>query len=485
MADINLIDENTLVDLQNFKKDIEEINQFYHEQSMLKERKVLTEKKEFDFNEPKENKNSSQPSIDLNDSHESKKLNQKEEQTIKKEIYDSLKMKMPIIKKQYFDKFLRTELTSRQIKLIDFSFLDYKSLKETILITGTYPENARKYIWRFLLSLPNNIEKFKLLAGKGIHPLFENLDKIYQVSDRKYLIRLQQICSLLAYWNNGVGNVYFLTNIVYPFIKSFSADDIFIFETLMALFTSVFKYWFEFYPNMPYSHIKFVINIINKESDGLINIFRSAKIFENEIIWRLLTNFFSESFKKDDWVSFVDFIITFNHKPEMILYFSIAFILSNKEELLFCQNNPKKICDILYDIKLPRKMSNLFKSTITLYEKYSSTQTLKYESYVPFPENEYPTIEKFPLDILATTNEIKEELKYGELDIEKALATHDYKKKILEKKYSELLQKEREIEYCYNDMIEAEKKKNEILQWELGILTHQRSSALKDIDNIK
>ena len=110
---------------------------------------------------------------------------------------------------------------------------------------------------------------------------------------------------------------------------------------------------------------------------------------------------------------------------------------------------------------------------------------MKYESYVPFPENEYPTIEKFPLDILATTNEIKEELKYGELDIEKALESHEYKKKILEKKYRELLQKEREIEYCYNDMIEAEKKKNEILQWELGILTHQRSSALKDIDNIK
>ena len=32
MADIHLIDENTLADLQILKKDIEEINQFYHEQ---------------------------------------------------------------------------------------------------------------------------------------------------------------------------------------------------------------------------------------------------------------------------------------------------------------------------------------------------------------------------------------------------------------------------------------------------------------------
>ena len=84
MADINLIDDNTLADLQNFKNDIEEINQFYHEQSMFKERKVLTEKKDFEFNEPKENKNSSQPSIDLNDSNESKKMNKKEELNTKK-----------------------------------------------------------------------------------------------------------------------------------------------------------------------------------------------------------------------------------------------------------------------------------------------------------------------------------------------------------------------------------------------------------------
>ena len=169
----------------------------------------------------------------------------------------------------------------------------------------------------------------------------------------------------------------------------------------------------------------------------------------------------------------------------MILYFSIAFILSNKEDLSFCKNNPKKICEILYDIKLPRKMSNLFRNTIHLFEKYSPNQILKYESYIPFPENGYPVIENIPLDLLATTSEIKDELKAGELDIEKAIQSHDAKKKLLEKKYSELLQKEREIEYCYNDMIEAEKKKNEILKWELGILTYQRSNALKELDKIK
>ena len=483
MADIHLIDENTLADLQILKKDIEEINQFYHEQSMLKIQKIPTEKKNFiDMNENKNN--NSQPSIDLNESHESKK-SKEDNKTIKRKIIYSTEMKMPKIKKENFNHFLKTELTPKQIKSMDFSFLNYNQLKDTILIAGTFPENARKYIWRYLLSLPNNIEKFKLIAGKGIHPLFEGLNQIYKVSDRKYLVRIQEICSLIAYWNNGLGNIHFLTNIVYPFIKVFSGDDIFVFETLVALFTSVIRYWFEFYPNLPYSHIKYCIGILNKEHEGLVDIFRSARISENEIIWRLLTNFFSESFKKDDWVSFVDFIITFNHKPEMILYFSIAFILSNKEDLSFCKNNPKKICEILYDIKIPRKMSNLFRNTIHLFEKYSPNQILKYESYIPFPENGYPVIENIPLDLLATTSEIKDELKAGELDIEKAIQSHDAKKKLLEKKYSELLQKEREIEYCYNDMIEAEKKKNEILKWELGILTYQRSNALKELDKIK
>ena len=122
MADIHLIDENTLADLQILKKDIEEINQFYHEQSMLKIQKVPTEKKEF-FDMFENKNNNSQPSIDLNESHESKKSKGDIKATKRKIIY-STEMKMPMIKKEYFNHFLRTELTPKQIKSMDFSFLN-------------------------------------------------------------------------------------------------------------------------------------------------------------------------------------------------------------------------------------------------------------------------------------------------------------------------------------------------------------------------
>ena len=59
----------------------------------------------------------------------------------------------------------------------------------------------------------------------------------------------------------------------------------------------------------------------------------------------------------------------------------------------------------------------------------------------------------------------------------------DYKI-ILEKKYRELCNLEREIEYCRKDILEQEKIKNDILKWELDVITHQRDATIQKIESI-
>ena len=59
----------------------------------------------------------------------------------------------------------------------------------------------------------------------------------------------------------------------------------------------------------------------------------------------------------------------------------------------------------------------------------------------------------------------------------------DYKI-ILENKYRELCNREREIENCRKDILEQEKRKNDILKLELDIINHQRYATIKKIESI-
>ena len=114
------------------------------------------------------------------------------------------------------------------------------------------------------------------------------------------LIRLQKICSLISFWSYDIGKINYLPKIIFPFLKSFPGDDIFVFETVMAVLYFIYKYFFEFYPNFPVTHIKLVEEIIRKETNGIIHkIFSEVNLPLNELIWHMIKFLFSESFKKN------------------------------------------------------------------------------------------------------------------------------------------------------------------------------------------
>ena len=459
-------------DLDLIKNDIQNLNDYYT--------KAFQKSQNIQSNQQK--KEESQNQIQTNN----------EIQNNNAEIYkikDSRKLSSPIINQEYFYSYLKLQTKSKTLSQIKLDSFNYKTLQETLIGCGSYPDAARKYIWRYLLSLPNNTNQFSIFSGKGIHPLYLNLEKNFPISENQMLMRLQKICSLVTYWSYDIGKINYLPKIIFPFLKSFPGDDIFVFETIISLLYSIYKYFFEFYPNFPITHIKLVEEIIKKETNGLIQkIFSEIKIPLNELIWHMIKYFFSESFKKNDWLSLLDFLITYNHRPEMILYFCSAFVILTKNDISSeLKLNQKNFLKLFIDNKQRRDMNKLFNLSLYLYNKYSNKiQEFIYEPYYPQEsKDKYRTI-NLTNNFYDAMEQMKNDIFKGnfDYDIGRQLMMNDDYKIILENKYRELCNREREIEQCRKDILEQEKRKNDILKWELDIIAHQRDATIKKMEAI-
>ena len=458
-------------DLELIKNDIQNLNDYY----------TKAFQKSINIQSNQQQKEESQNQIQTD--------NDKNKNIEIQKIKDSRKLSEPIINPEYFYSYIKSQTKSKFSDKIKLDSFNYKTLQETLIGCGSYPDSARKYIWRYLLSLPNNKNQFFIFSGKGIHPLYSNIEKVFPINENQMLIRLQKICSLISFWSYDIGKINYLPKIIFPFLKCFPGDDIFVFETIMALLYSIYKYFFEFYPNFPLTHIKLIEEIIKKETNGLIQkIFSYINIPLNELIWRMVKLLFSESFKKNDWLSLLDFLITYNHRPEMILYFCSAFFILSKNDISSeLKLNQKNFLKLFIDNKQRREMNKLFNLSLYLYNKYSNTlQEFIYEPYYPqeqkdkyrtinLTNNFYDAIERMKNDIF------KGNFNY---DIGRQLMMNDDYKIILENKYRELCNREREIENCRKDILEQEKRKNDILKWELDIISHQRDNTIQKVEAI-
>ena len=298
------LNNTSLEDLSLIKNDIKNLNDYYSKTFKQSQNNAQKPK------EKEEEEESKQKEPQSPENNNNNNINKKSPP-----IKDSRELSSPIINPEYFYNFIKSETKSKTLSSLKLSSFNYKTLQETFTGCGTYPETARKYIWRYLLSLPNNTNQFMIFSGKGIHPLYLNLEKILPINENQMLIRLQKICSLISFWSPDIGKISYLPKILYPFLKCFPGDDLFVFETVMALLSSVFKYFIEFYPNFPVTHIKLVEEIIKKETNGAIQkIFMELNIPLNELIWRMIKYLFSESLKKSDWLSFIDFLVTFFYR---------------------------------------------------------------------------------------------------------------------------------------------------------------------------
>ena len=389
---------------------------------------------------------------------------------------DSKMLSQPILNTSLYKKALESEFPASSKEKMRMKLLQYNIIKESLDQCSSFPSNMRKYIYQFLFSLPNEKKIFDKYDKMGIHPFFRFLDDIYPLADITQKTNLQKVCSLLAFYSPLIGNIYFLPELVFPFIKCFPNEEHFLFELLIAFFHSIGNFWFEFYPGSPLYHIKLSEKIIEHEDSILCEhiekIYRESDIAElklTEIIWRLIRNLFSESLVKDHWLQMIDFLFAYNHKPEMILYVASSFILSIKSQIL-ASSNSDDLKNILFDTSNYTKLTNIFKKTRELYKKYNKYQIYKYIPYYPIyneGENDYNKIVEnyFPDDYKENVNNIKDEM----MRINKEYDEKDLHLERTDKYYKDLLKKEKEAQRKFLSELNKENMKEYMIKKELDI----------------
>ena len=389
---------------------------------------------------------------------------------------DSKMLSQPILNTSLYKKALESEFPTSSKEKMRMKLLQYNIIKESLDQCSSFPSNMRKYIYQFLFSLPNEKKIYEKYDKMGIHPFYRFLDDIYPLTDITQKSNLQKVCSLLAFYSPLIGNIYFLPELVFPFIKCFPNEEHFLFELLIAFFHSIGNFWFEFYPGSPLYHIKLSEKIIEHEDSILCEhiekIYRESDIAElklTEIIWRLIRNLFSESLVKDHWLQMIDFLFAYNHKPEMILYIASSFILSIKNQILACSNSDE-LKNIIFDTSNYTTLTNIFKKTRELYKKYNKYQIYKYIPYYPIyteGEKDYNKIPEnyFPDDYKENANSIKDEM----MKINKEYDEKDIHLERTDKYYKDLLKKEKEEQRKFLSELNKENMKEYMIKKELDI----------------
>ena len=410
--------------------------------------------------------------------------------------YDSKMLTQPILNTSLYQKAIESEFPSSSQEKMKLKLLQYNIIKESLDQCSSFPSNIRKYIYQFLFSLPNQKDLFQKYNKYGIHPFFRFLNDIYPLDDEIQRKNLQKVCSLLAFYSPLIGNIYFLPELVFPFVKCFPNEEHFLFELIIGFFHSIGNFWFEFYPGPPLYHIKLSEKIIEHEEpliyDHIEKIYRESDIDQmklTELIWRLIRTLFSESLIKEHWLQLIDFLFAYNHKPEMILYIASSYIIGLKNEILRSENSDD-IKYVLFDISNYTKLTTIFKRAKELYKKYNKYQIYKYYPYMPMYSdysNDYNQLPEnyFPNDYKENVNYIKDEM----MLIDKEYNEKDMHLEKTEKHFKELLLKEKAAQRKFLSELYKENEKENIIKKELDIallhkMRYNEELAKKKINKI-
>ena len=399
--------------------------------------------------------------------------------TARYENYDSKMLDTPILNTSNYQRALESQVKNTHEDKLKLRLLNYETLRETMTQCSAFPTKHRKFIWQYLLSLPNNIKLFQSYLGRGVHPFYKFINDMYPLGSEKENENLKTVCSLLAHWSPQVGNIYFLPHLVFPFVRSFpgSKNIHFIFETIIGVITSICNWWFEYYPGAPLYHLKLSEKIIQHEEPEIIKKFKEIydqcgikQMKPTEIIWRLIKNLFSESLIKEHWVQLMDFLICYNHKPEMILYVASAYIMKMKKTILTAKNQ-EDLKEVLYEINSGTSLVTVFKNAIKLYHKYNRYQLFKYKPYIPMDYTAYPTpIKMFPKDCIGNAKELEKEM----MRIVEEYQHKDNALTNLEKNFKDLLNTEEKMHRHFISEINKENEKDEITKHELDIAFYHK-----------
>lgn len=238
-----------------------------------------------------------------------------------------------------------------------------RKLRGFVDVHGEFPTKYRSLIWRFLLQLPENVDAFEALKNKGTHPSFESLGTTHPMADAALAVRLQALCSQLAYWSPVLGEAQYLPQLVFPLLVQFGHDDLSAFETAASFMMWWGHTWMSAFPSQP-SHILETMDALVSMHDSKLKYHMSKVpgITAGELGWTMMSTGLAEVLVKSDWLRLMDFLIANFRHPGYFLLAPVAILRNVKTSLmttdkgdvmnLFCRRlQGVVIKDVIADMK--------------------------------------------------------------------------------------------------------------------------------------
>jgi len=336
------------------------------------------------------------------------------------------------------------------------SQLNHGQLKKILSVYGEYPEKYRILVWRFLLQIPMNKEAFSNLLKKGTHPAFKDLHKKYPIESHKLFARLERILSCLAYWSPIFAEVDYFPEFVFPFIKMFGSDEMACFEVLSTIITHWCQHWFEFYPNTPVNILQSIDDLLKYHDYQLWRHFKSNDISFNYYAWPLLKNLFTEVLTREEWLRFFDTLITYNTEPELIMHFTVSYLIYFKPTLI----NAKTTLDI-QNFTYKQNPINIEKVLKQAKELKRATGddliTVPFNNNLPIPTGQYPIFDHYPKFIVDFQNKVRERIMAEEQEM------NNRQKNLIDlrNRISQLEYQERQYRMQQDAILNAEKERKD------------------------
>lgn len=285
-----------------------------------------------------------------------------------------------------------------------------KRLEASFKCNGVYPKKYRLLVWRFLLRLPKNEEAFRALVTKGKHPAFVRLHEQYPLQNSRLFRRLHRVLSAIAFWCPAFGEVSYLPEVVYPFVKIFRENDLAAFEASL----SVLLHWCgDFLRSLPYSPVT-ILSTLDKElqrRDPQLHSHMVQHQINAEVYgWSLLKTIFTEVLNEDEWLILWDHMLTYADKPQLLYVAVLAYLSYFRTALLgaldrfsieqfFHQQNAIKIQSFL------QLLTNISQSVdLKLFDSQSmemenggdGDSASRVKNYWPLTSGQYPAFASYP-----------------------------------------------------------------------------------------
>ncbi|KAJ3058129.1 TBC1 domain member 31, partial [Podochytrium sp. JEL0797] len=314
---------------------------------------------------------------------------------------------------------LQTEHTKTFYEMIeakeDTTALNRRKLLKYLKHYGSYPDEYRTMIWRFLLKLPENREAYETLLERGIHPSVQDFRKKFPLKSDRLSKSMEKVLSMLAWWSPIFQDLDYLPGMVFPVVKLFVNDMFSGFEVMMTLLVNWCQKWWEYYPNPPIESLGVLEDLLAFHDPTLLSHFTLHHITSQTYAWGLLQTLFTEILSKSSWLHLFDHLVT--NPPAFLYYVLCAYLIANRTALM----GVTKLEDYAFFFSRVNASVAMDKVVVEAYKMHSRTPDFVspvtfFEPFVPLMKGQYAIFNKYPEFIVNYQSKMKDKIRADEAD---------------------------------------------------------------------